>query len=185
MSIFNTIFENNKKTYALGKVESGTFSENDHIIIMPEQLEDAIEEIYVYGQDCSLIDTQQSAAMILKDNVLKRGHVVTKNLSGNSSDILHILMFCLSDEPLDDMVMRIGTQERSVVHMQFRERVDSYTLEIIEKNPDSLNFTDIAYATVKMKTPIFFENKRHSVFNRCVLLNKNKIYSAGVIIQSE
>ena len=101
------------------------------------------------------------------------------------SDRVSANVFWMSKKPLsvdEKLAMRCATQETSCKVEQIKERINSATLEVVEKDAKGLENLEVGEVVIKTKKPIAVKNFNDvQELGRFVLVRDQNICAGGIV----
>jgi len=182
------VYKISGKRIVVGRIESGTLQSGMKVKILPGGGETSVKSIEKFNESTDEAVAGESIGITTNDPVfLERGNVLCieeKELT--IDDKIDSSLIWLSKEALrkDEKVgLRLATQETKVSITEIRERIDSSSLEILEKKASSINNLEIGEVEIKTKKPLAF-TKFGDVkeMGRFVLVRGNDVVAGGIIL---
>lgn len=151
------------KNIIVGRVESGVARQGQELVLLPSGDKVKIDSIAAFEEAKSKAAVGESIGLILKTSVpVKRGDVFIEEANmPKLTDCFKGNMFWMANEPLEvgkPVIFRCATQEVECVAEKIERRIDSSTLEILEKNAKSLKLNEAGVVVLKTTKPIVLEN---------------------------
>ncbi len=171
----------------VGRVESGVLDCGVMLSLLPTDRTRKVIEIKKFGER----DIQQAAAgecigVVFDSEGLARGEVGCP-----PDDLAAILtsleasVFWLARDPLkvdEELTIRCSTQQKKCRVSAIRERVDSSTLERLERDAATLQQTEVGEVTIATDSPIVVETfKDVPELGRFVLLRDRDVVAGGIV----
>jgi len=172
---------------AVGRVEAGTIKSGQEVKILPEGNTTKIKSIERFLEKRDSASRGESIGISTQDSVfLDRGSIVCEHDKDiYPTQILKANVFWLSKNDFDKnekVTMRCSTQEVLCRVEGIAKRIDSSTLQIIEKDAGALRNLEVGEITIKTKRPIVV--KRFSELpelGRFVFIKDNNVCAGGII----
>lgn len=177
-----------EKTIA-GRVESGMLRRGDEMVFEPSGVKGKIEELKVFGGELKEAKAGDSIGVIINfnDEGVRRGDV--GGLIGNppkpTKEFLgEAVLLGKELKKGETLELRCGTAKVGCEIKEIKEKIDSETGAVIERNPEEINEHDaatIAFATEPVVVEKFVEIPE---LGRFVLVKNSKNIGAGVVLQT-
>jgi sulfate adenylyltransferase large subunit len=175
------------KRIAVGRIEAGTIRSGMEVQILPTGGKTNVKSIERFNELRDNAVAGESIGITTDDPVfLERGNVLCaeeKDLTIDSK--ISSSLIWLSKEAFnkgEKIDLRLATQETKVNISEIKERVDSSSLEILEKKASSINNLEIGEVEIETKKPLAF-TKFNDVkeMGRFVLVRGNDVVAGGII----
>lgn len=169
----------------VGKVESGTLNKGDSVVFQPSDVRGTIEKIRVLEGEIQEAAQGDSIGIVL-DKEVKRGDVCglmeappvpTEEFLGEAVLLENNL------RKGDRLELRCGTRRVSCEIKEIRERINSETGEVVERQPEEISENDAAtilFATEPLVVERFSEIPELGRF----ILVKDRNIGAGVVLEA-
>jgi small GTP-binding protein len=169
----------------VGKVESGTLNKGDSVVFQPSDVRGTIERIRVLEGEIQEAAQGDSIGIVL-DKEVKRGDVCglmeappvpTEEFLGEAVLLENNL------RKGDRLELRCGTRRVSCEIKEIRERINSETGEVVERQPEEISENDAAtilFATEPLVVERFSEIPELGRF----ILVKDRNVGAGVVLET-
>lgn len=169
----------------VGIVESGSISENDEILLLPDNIKANIKSIEVFEKHMKKAESGESIGITLNKGLdVSRGQILCKGPLPQISSSLNATIFCISEEGLkesDILKIKLATQEMDAT-LEIKERINTATLENISDR-SLLENADIAKVTLSADSDLIFENFQDlPELGRFILEKNGEVVAGGVII---
>jgi sulfate adenylyltransferase large subunit len=177
------------KRIVVGRVESGTISKGQLIKILPTGQTTKVNSIEVFLKDADKGYTGESIGITTEDAVfLERGTVICEPQNGPYlTDTFQANVFWMAKNDFDKnerIVLRCATQEISCKVETIVERINSSTLEIIEKDAHKLSYLEVGKVSIKTKKPIAIKTFNElQELGRFVFVQNENICAGGIITE--
>ncbi|MBI5575951.1 MAG: elongation factor Tu, partial [Deltaproteobacteria bacterium] len=176
-----------KRIYA-GRIESGTVRAGEPVVFSPSGKTSRIRTVEKWERpDLPEASAGECVGLTLDDELfVERGEVMgtAGNAAGSALEISASL-FWLGNEPLrlnGRYMLKLATSETEVTLSAITERLNSSTLEIIERHADRVENLEVANVTFSLPRPIaadaFEENPR---MGRFVVSVEGFVAGGGII----
>ncbi|MFA5422494.1 MAG: GTP-binding protein [Phycisphaerae bacterium] len=181
------VYKIGDKRINVGRVEAGTINDGDEIEILPTGLKTKVKKIEKFLADTSSAEAGECIGFTTSDAVfLERGAVVYQpGKSPKLSDRVSANIFWMSKKPLstdEKLMIRCATQETSCKVEQIKERINSSTLEVLEKDAKGLENLEVGEVIIKTKKPIAVKDFNDvQELGRFVLVRDQNICAGGIV----
>jgi len=181
------IYKINDKRINVGRIESGVINQGDEIEILPTHLKTKIKSIEKFLETRSSAVASECIGFTTADAVFLEGGTVVCGLDAKPkfSDTISASVFWMSKKPLaidEKLAIRCATQETSCKVQQIKDRINSSTLEVLEKDASQLNNLEVAEVTIKTKKPIVVKDFSDvQELGRFVLVRDQNICAGGIV----
>ena len=183
------VYNVKNKKIVVGKVVSGIFKVNEEVVIYPDNIKSRVKSIEVFNKNTNSAQVGQSIGLVLEDGIdIKRGQVIcdAKNLPFIQKEI-EASVFWFSERRYNEadlLTIKCATFEGKCKINRIEERIDSSTLEIIEKNSRTLEETQAGKVIISIEKSMVIEDF-NSVedLGRFVLLRDNQVCAGGIITE--
>ena len=181
------VYKIGDKRILVGRIENGRITKGQQVIFLPSQKESIIKSIEVFLEDRTEAQAGESIGVTLIDPLfIERGEIICeKGHQPSMVDKFKANIFWMSQRPMDineRFTIRCATQEMSCTIDTIEKRMDSSSLEIIEKNAAKLLFTEVGSVIIKTKKPIVVENFNEiKELGRFVLVRDNDASAGGIV----
>ena len=158
------------------------------MVFEPSGAEGKIEEIKVFGGELEEARAGDSIGVIINDGGVRRGDVgglignPPKHTKGFLGEAVLLGKELKKGETVE---LRCGTAKVGCEIKEIKEKIDSETGEVVERNPEEINEHDaatIAFATEPLVVEKFVEIPE---LGRFVLVKANKNIGAGVVLSAD
>lgn len=148
-----------KRIYA-GRVESGTIRAGDRIVFSPSGKSTRVRTVEKWGaSDLPAARAGECVGLTLEDEMfVERGEVIgtAEDAPAGAREIVASL-FWLGNEPLRrgrPYILKLATSETQAILSTIDERLDSSTLEVVERLADRVENLEVANVTFTLSPPI-------------------------------
>lgn len=183
------IYQRDGKSIIVGRVESGIIESKEKITLLPSGEQTEIKSIEVFNTKKKTAAEGECVGLTLMAPLsVKRGDVICGMddkpmvADGFKADI-----FWMAKEPLrinEPLNLRCATQDCTCIVENIESRINSSTLEVLEKNTSELLANEAGVLSVKVNGPIVVEEfNRIKELGRFVLDIDNVICGAGIITE--
>ncbi len=181
------VYEFDGAQVAVGRVEAGVVRPGMELCFLPEGRIHKLVEIRKYlEEDIGESSAGECIGMVFEPGGLRRDEVGcpvdARPALGTSFEAS---VFWLVKEPLragEELTVRCSTQEIACRVATIRERVDSSTLEHIEKNASELQAFEVGEVTISTESPLVTEDFTDvPELGRFVLLRGRDVTAGGIV----
>ena len=156
------VYTVNGEKIAAGRIESGNMFKNHRTITLPSGSKNRVASINIFGKKIKSAGTYESIGVVLEHpEDLKRGSVIVDDEDPSVlKDFIEATVFWIKEEPLllnSPNVLRCSTQEVSCRVEKIERKIDSSTLEVIDKNIDKLMKYEVGKVRIRTASPIVVE----------------------------
>ncbi len=185
--VVQDVYEVNGEKTIAGRVESGMLRRGDEMVFEPSGAEGEIEEIKVFGGELEEARAGDSIGITINDGGVRRGDV--GGLIGNppkpTKEFLgEAVLLGKELKRGETLELRCGTAKVRCEIKEIKEKIDSETGEVMERNPEEINEHDaatIVFATEPLVVEKFAEIPE---LGRFVLVKDGKNTGAGVVLDA-
>jgi translation elongation factor TU len=181
------LFELDGKKVVLGRVAAGRIKAGERVTIMPGQLKGEVKSIEVFGREKWEALAGESIGLVLDKGInVARGQVISEvDELPKPGKKLAAHLFWMGEKPLslkDDLTIKCATAESACKIDKIKERLNSSTLEVIEKGADHLEEAEAAEVIISTEKPIVFEDfNLVPELGRFVLQKDGQVCAGGVV----
>ena len=172
----------------VGRVESGILRRADNVIFEPSGVKAKIEKINVFDEgELAEAKAGDSIGIIINGGVVKRGDVLGLLEKPPKSTNEFLGEAVLLDKNLkkgEVVEIRCGTAKVSGEIKEIREKIDSETGAVLERNPEEINEHDAATIVFATEPLVVEEFAEIPELGRFVLVKANKNIGAGVVLNA-
>ncbi|MGC8571984.1 MAG: translation elongation factor EF-1 subunit alpha [Candidatus Micrarchaeia archaeon] len=178
-------------TIPVGRIETGVLKPGDQIIIMPSGVKTEVKSIEMHHQPLQKAEPGDNigfAAKALEKKDVKRGDVVgsvsnpptvAAEFTANIVILKHPNVIARGYTP----VFHIHTAQVACTFVDFLEKKDPKTGQVIEKNPQTLKTGDMATVKLKPTKPVVIEKfSNFKPLGRFAIRDMGETIGAGVVI---
>ena len=181
------VYKISGKRIAVGRIEAGTLHSGMEVKILPAGSKTTVKSIEKFKESTDKATAGESIGITTSDPVfLERGNVLCveeKELTIN--DKINSSLIWLSREAFnqDEKIgLRLATQETRASIAEISERIDSSSLEVLEKDASKLYNLEIGEVEIKTKKPLAFTRFADvKEMGRFVLVRGNDVVAGGII----
>jgi small GTP-binding protein len=167
----------------VGRVESGTLNKGDEVIFQPSGVKGVIKHMKVFGGELERAEQGDSIGIVL-DKEVKRGDVcglVEASPVPAEEFLGEAVLLEKNLRKGERLELRCGTRRVSCEIKEIRERINSQTGEVVEKQPAEITENEaatIVFATEPLVVEKFSEIPELGRF----ILVKDRNIGAGVVL---
>lgn len=171
----------------VGRVESGILRRADNVVFEPSGVKAKVEKINVFEGELAEAKAGDCVGIIINGGVVKRGDVlglVEKPPKPTNAFLGEAVLLDKNLKKGEVVEIRCGTAKVSGEIKEIREKIDSETGAVLERNPEEINEHDaatIVFATEPLVVEKFAEIPE---LGRFVLVKANKNIGAGVVLDA-
>lgn len=181
------VYKIDDKRIAVGRIEAGRLQERDKVIVLPERKETEVGSIEKFMEEVKSARAGESIGFTTKDAVfIDSGHVICK--PGKEPPIVDTFkgnvfwMYKESFNKDERVTLRLATQEITCRITDIIKRMDSSSLEVIERNADILKNLEVGEVIIKTKKPIILQPfSELPPLGRFVLVKGENICAGGIV----
>jgi elongation factor 1-alpha len=170
---------------AVGRIESGTLNKGDSVVFQPSGVRAAIEKIEIFEGEAQEATRGDSIGIVLGKEV-KRGDVCgpVQNPPVAVKEFLgEAVLLERNLRKGDKLELRCGTARVACEVKEIRERIDSETGEVVERNPNMISENDAAVILFSTEPLVVEEFSEIPELGRFVLV-KDRNIGAGVVLET-
>jgi elongation factor 1-alpha len=170
----------------VGRIESGMLRKGDEVIFEPSDVKGKIEKIKVFEGELEEASTGDCIGVVINGEV-KRGNVggIVENPPVSKEQFLGEAVLLGKELKKGETVeLRCGTAKVRCEIKEIKEKINSETVEVIEKYPKEINEHDaatIVFATEPLVVEKFAEIPE---LGRFVLVKNERNIGAGVVLDA-
>lgn len=151
------------KEILVGRVESGVIHKGDRVGIWPSGVKAGISSIEFLWQNRTMAEAGENIGLTLSGSPsVKRGDVICRDdYVPTVTETVTAKVFWMDPKPLmnhEEVILKCATQETVCRIETIVERVNSSTLEIIEKNGSRLENSEVGNLIISTESPIITNN---------------------------
>lgn len=182
------VYDFKDKKILVGKIESGRLKIGDEIIFLPSKNTSTICSIEKFKEAKKEAAAGESIGITISDSLnVGRGEIVCKvNDVPKTVCQFKANVFWMAKEKWhkdDRILLRCTTQEVSCIAYEISRRIDSSTLEILEKNANELGENEVGEVIIKCQKPIVIESFNEiQELGRFVLIKGYDVVAGGIVI---
>jgi len=178
--------ENDKKIF-VGKVVTGTVSVGQHFVACPQKDEGLVESLKNAKGSVEKAMAGENIGFTLPENInIKRGHILcSPNSLTECTSVIKATIFWMANSPLrlhEKITIHLATQQISCVIRKIENRLNTGTLEVIERNARELANTEVASVTLVGNNLIAYDRaKKNPQLGRFVLIRYGNTVGGGIV----
>ena len=156
------VYELEGKRIIVGRVEAGAIREGEEIRVLPEGWTTTVGSIEKFLEEAHEARAGESIGLTIRDSLpLARGQVICRPgeepplASGFEAHI-----FWLGEEGArrgEELTLRCATQEVSARIAKIRERIDTSSLEVLERDSEELGSLEVGRVLIRTAAPVVVE----------------------------
>jgi sulfate adenylyltransferase large subunit len=172
---------------AAGRIESGYMYKKQGTITLPPGGKNSVASIKVFGKEKKSAETYESIGIVLEHpEDLKRGFILVDDRDPPVLDnIIKASVFWMKEEPLylnKPKMLRCATQEVECMVERVERKIDTSTLEVIDKNIDKLMKYEVGEVYIRTTGPIIVEKFSFlKELGGFILKDKGDIAGLGIV----
>jgi len=180
------IYPASSEELILGRVESGTLRKGDELIFEPSGIKGKLKKIKVFEGEKDIAREKDSIGIIF-DGRLKRGDV-----AGPLDTPPHAAREFIGEAVLltgtlkekDTLQLKCGTKKVQVKIKKIKEKIDSETGGLIEKNPEKIKTGEAAIIHFSTQPIVVEKFSELPELGRFVLVKNNHNIAAGIVLEA-
>ena len=182
------VYDIKGKQIIVGRVESGKLKKGQTVVLSPSGKESKIKSIEVFNREIDSAETGNSIGLTLDNgSFAERGTIINDVRSQPiPTKIFNANIICLSAASLSvgqPLFVRCATQKQKCRIVKIDRRINSSSLELIEKHSDQISNTEVASVVFETDCPIVVEKFSYiKELGRIVLTCDNGICAAGIVV---
>jgi len=188
IAIAQDIYKTDQGRMVICKIEKGKLVVSQKIKILPENKITQIKSINIFNETREKAFAGESIGLTINDPLfLERGNIICDSQTDlNITNEFKANIFWLSKDNLEineNIIIRCATQEIIAKIIKINKRLNSSSLELIEKNGNTIKNLEIGEAVVKTKKPIVIEKfDKNAELGRFVIVKNNIVSAGGIVI---
>jgi len=179
----------NDKRIIVGRIEAGSIIRGQSIEVLPSGEITKVQSIEKYPQQYEKLSAGECLGITLEDDLfINRGDIICETDPDKQpilTDKFYANIFWLAKNEFrkeERLNIRCATQETTCKIESIKKRINSSSLEIIEKNADKLQSLEVGEVIIKTKKPIAIKNFNDvEELGRFVLVQNENICAGGII----
>lgn len=181
------VYKLRDRRIVVGRIESGMIKVGQEIMVLPGEMVTKVTSIDKYPSNVNSVIKGESIGVTTKDPLfIERGNILCEpNNKYMITQNIPAVIFWMAKNNFnrnETNVIRCVTQESDCKIDQISKRINSASLEIIEKNSDIIGKFEVAEVMIKTKKPIVITkfNQFHELGR--FVLEKDGIVCAGGVV---
>jgi sulfate adenylyltransferase subunit 1 len=175
------------KKILVGRVESGHITKGESVYLLPEKKKITIKSIEKFlAKEATTASAEESTGICLKSrHPVRRGHVLTGDLSSTISDRIKANVFWMSSEAFQmgqPLLFKCVTQEVPCRIEKIYKKFDPASMEWIEENATSIKGAEVADILLRLDAQVVFDPFNEIPEMGRFVLEKDRHPVAGGII---
>lgn len=171
----------------VGRVESGTLRKRAELIFQPSGVKGRVEKIKIFPEEVEAAESGDSIGIVV-GCIAKRGDVggYPENPPAPTEELL--VEVALLEGTLkrgDGFEIKCGTKRVGCLIKEIKQRINSETGEMMERNPEEIGENEAATIVLKTETLVAEKFSEIPELGRFVLVRKGKNIGAGVVLEVE
>jgi sulfate adenylyltransferase subunit 1 (EFTu-like GTPase family) len=170
-----------------GRVESGTATVGQKVMVLPENRELSIASVEKFLENPQILEIGESGGVTFgRSQMIPRGQVLADpDHPPKAFTEFPATVFWMSRKPLqadETLVFRCTTQEVNCTIAGIKRRLDSSSLDVIEENATTLDDTEVGEMVLRTEQPVVLEE--HSFIpelGRFVLERSHDVVAGGIV----
>jgi sulfate adenylyltransferase large subunit len=185
------IYKVGNKRIVVGRIELGVLRKGQVIKVLPNGQKTKIASVESFLERINVATAGKSIGITTEDDIfINRGDVIcSPNHEPTLSDKFCANIFWMSKSDLskDQWInIRCATQEVICSIKLIKKRIDSSSLEVLQKNANYLKNLEVGEVVIKTKKPIVIERFNDvQELGRFVLIQERDIQAGGIITSVE
>ena len=177
---------NSKRIY-VGKIETGYISSNQSIRILPEGQTTKVKSLEKFMENPVKCVAGESIGLTTEDPVfVERGNIICEpQKEPEITNTFEANIFWMSKDKLDideKIIIKCATQECLCKIESIKSRMNSSSMEIIEKNSRILENLEVGQVILKTDSPVCVKNFNDvEELGRFVLVKNDNVCAGGII----
>ncbi len=182
------VYKFDDKRIIVGRIESGCLKKGDTIQVLPSHERTQVQSIEKYPGEVSEARAGESIGITTKESLfISRGDVICEvRREPTLTSVFKANIFWMAKEDLtkdERIVIRCATQETTCKVEAIKRRINTSTLEVIEKDAGVLKNLEVGEIVLRTKKPIAIKAFNDvQELGRFVLVKDNNTCAGGIII---
>jgi len=188
IAVVQDIYKTDQERIVVCKIEKGELTVGQKIKILPENKITKIKSINVFNEIRKKAYSGESIGITTSDPLfLERGNIICDSkMDFNVTNEFKANIFWLSKNSLkknENITIRCATQEIATEIIKINKRINSSSLELIEKNGNTIENLEVGEVIIKTKNPIVIEKfNKSDELGRFVIVKNNIISAGGIVV---
>ena len=169
----------------VGRVESGTLRRGDELILQPSRVKGRVEKIKVFPKEVEAARLGDSIGVVVGCEA-RRGDVGGHTGNPPTSVDRFLGEVVLLEGTLkrgDEFEMKCGTKRTRCLVREIKERINSETGEVMEKNTEEIGKNEAATIVFNTEPLVVEKFSEIPELGRFILARKGKNIGAGVVLE--
>jgi small GTP-binding protein len=182
------VYEVDGESVVVGRIVSGTIEKGQEVVELPSGRLNSIESIKIFDSEKQRAEAFESIGVILQEpSLVKRGSVlVPKEDIPELNITLRASVFWMSDPPWGaekQHRLQCSTQEVPCRVEKISKKMNSSTMELVEKDKDRLHKYEVGDVLIRTENPILTESfMAGGEFGRFVIKDEGRVAGVGIVI---
>jgi bifunctional enzyme CysN/CysC/sulfate adenylyltransferase subunit 1 len=172
-----------------GRVESGKLTQNDEIIVLPQNKKTRVASIKAFPAEKREAEEGECVAVTLSDlfpvergNIIAHEHTrpfVTNKLEAN------LFWMAGNFKKSEQVTLRCSTQETHCKIESITAKYDSSTMEVLQEGASELKETEVAEVSIQTQSPLCITNFADvPELGRFVIMRNKEVVAGGIVTKS-
>jgi len=185
--VYNINVQGKSKRISVGKIEAGNIVEGQSICVLPSKEQAHIKSIEKYNEAKIQAENGECIGITTdKPLFIERGNIVcSTNNDLRVTPCFKASLFWMNATTVsvgDKLTLRCSTQEMGCSISEILKKINSSTLEKIERDLSCLNKLEVGEVEIRTKKPVVISTISDvQALGRFVLLRNNTIVASGII----
>jgi len=182
------VYKIDDKRILVGRIEAGKLRQYDDIIFFPSNKKSKIKSIEVWNKNKKEAQTGESIGVTLNDPLfVQRSEIICSHPLPKITNKFEANIFWMSNKLIninEKLILKCATQETVCILEKIKKKINSSTLEIIDKNCDNLQETEVGNVVIKTEKPIVIEKFINvEGLGRFVIVKNDDTVAGGIILK--
>jgi sulfate adenylyltransferase subunit 1 (EFTu-like GTPase family) len=180
-----------RETVIVGRIESGRVRNGQILRIHPSGRQSRVRELKLYGKYPKSAGAGENIGLVLEEaGTIRRGFLICDHgFPPRYVDILRASLFWLSEDPFEvdrGYHLQVSTQEVRCKAINIESRIDTSTLEALERNATELRIRELGSVIIQTKSPVAVEAYDFiPELGRFVIKERGSVVGAGIIAKTD
>jgi bifunctional enzyme CysN/CysC/sulfate adenylyltransferase subunit 1 len=172
----------------VGRIESGHLTKGENLYLLPGKKKVVVKEIEKFLENnVEVARVEESVGVCLAGrHQVKRGHILTSDLSSTISDRIKANIFWMAPEGYgggENLLFRCVTQEVPCRIEKIYRKFDPASMELIEKDADSIQNAEVADILIRLDQKVVVDPFNEiPEMGRFVLEKEGRPVAGGIIL---
>jgi len=182
------IYKIDQERIVICKIEKGELTVGQKVKILPENKTTKIKSINVFNEIRKKAYSGESIGITTNDPLfIERGNIICDSkMNFSVTNEFKANIFWLSKGSLkkdENIIIRCATQEIVAKIIKINKKLNSSSLELIEKNGNTIKNLEVGEVIIKTKKPIVIEKfNKNDKLGRFVIVKNNIISAGGIVV---